>query len=235
MPGHTQGWEPLWAGVDALSEYWRTPAPRVVDWAERLKAAGGRRILDLGCGLGRHTVALVGLGFSVFAADVSPSGLAACAAWLAREGSEASLLRHDMETLPSRDGVFDGLLAYNVVYHTTVTGMRHVLTETRRVLCPGGWLYATIVSREERKIAGYRADVAAGRCLEIEPYTFVYPRNAPTDKHLPHHYCDEVELRALLTAAGFEIAALCLVRVEYAGGDGRVQTGAHYHVQAHRG
>ncbi len=234
MPKQTQGWEVLWAGLDIPTEYWRTPEPKVVAWAERLREAGGRRIFDLGCGLGRHTIALADLGFSVVAADASPTGLATCAAWLAREGLEAGLLRHDMETLPARDGVFDGLVAYNVLYHATVTGMRRALTEISRVLCTGGWLYATITSREDSQIAMYRADVAAGRCVEIEPYTFIYPQNAPSDKYLPHHYCDEVELRHLLTATQFGIDDWRLERVEYVGEDGKVHTGAHYHVQAHR-
>jgi len=79
----TQGWESIWADLDALPGYWRTPERAVVTWAEHLWEAGGRRVLDLGCGIGRHAVALARLGFAVTATDVSPSGLMACAAWLA--------------------------------------------------------------------------------------------------------------------------------------------------------
>jgi SAM-dependent methyltransferase len=79
----TQGWESIWAGLDAMPEYWRTPERAVVTWAEHLWEAGGRRVLDLGCGIGRHAVALARLGFAVTTTDGSPSGLMACAAWLA--------------------------------------------------------------------------------------------------------------------------------------------------------
>lgn len=228
----TQGWESIWAGFDALPGYWRTPERAVVAWAEHLWEAGGCRVLDLGCGIGRHVVALARLGFTVTATDVSPSGLVACAAWLAREGLGATLICHEMETLPFPYRAFDGLVAFNVIYHTSVAGMRQIFAEIYRVLRPGGQLYVTANARDDNRIARYRADVEMGRCREIEPFTYIYLRDAPGDKHLPHHYCDEMELRAFL--ADFVVDDLRLVRVEYADEDGVIQVGAHYHVEARR-
>lgn len=244
--GQPQGWEPIWADLDALPEYWRTPEPSVLAWAESLQRAGGcqacpecehsvrsRRVLDLGCGVGRHAVSLALLGFAVTATDISLSGVKTCAAWLAREGLSATLACHEMGTLPFPDCTFDGLIAYNVIYHATLAGMRRILAEIRRVLRPGGWLYATIVAREDSKVATCQSVVRAGKCREIEPFTFVYPRfgDAPDDKFLPHHYCDETELHALL--ADFVIDDLRLDRREYVD-DGRPQVGVHYHVQVRR-
>jgi len=162
---------------------------------------------------------------AVTATDVSPSGLATCAAWLTREGLRATLVRHEMETLPFPGLIFDGLVAFNVIHHTSVAGMR-------RALRPGGWFYATIAAREESNIACYRADLETGKCQEIEPFTFIYLRDAPGDKHLPHHYCNEAELRALLSS--FIVDDLHFVRKEYADEDGVAQVSAHYHVQARR-
>lgn len=199
---------------------------------KRLGQAGGRHVLDLGCGAGRHTVALARRGFAVTACDVSPAGLATCAAWLARERLDASLVCHEMKTLPFSDHAFDGLIAYHVVYHATLTGMRGILAEVGRVLRPGGWLYLTALARDDSRIAGYIADSKTGKCEEIEPFTFVYLRDAPGDKYLPHHYCDEAELRGLLSAFLFD--DLCLVRQGYTGEDGVARVGVHYHVQARR-
>lgn len=203
-------------------------------WAESLRRVGGRRILDLGCGIGRHTVALTLLGFAVTATDISPSGVKTCAAWLVREGLSATLACHEMGTLPFPNCTFDGLVAYNVIYHATLTGMRRILAEALRVLCPGGRLYATVIACEDSKVATCQAGVKAGKCSEIEPFTFVYPRfdDAPDDKYLPHHYCDEAEVHALL--AGFAIEDLQLDRREYVDDDGELQIGVHYHVQARR-
>lgn len=236
----TQGWESIWADLDELPTFWRTPEPDVLAWAEALWEAGGRRVLDLGCGVGRHTVALARLGFTVTATDVSPSGLATCAAHLAREGLAATLVCHEMETLPFPDRAFDGLIAFNVIHHTSVAGMRRILAGMRRVLRrpepaeghPGGRVYFTAVAREESNIARYRADVETGKCQEIEPFTFIYLRDAFGDKYLPHHYCDEPELRTLL--AGFVVDNIRLVRDEYTCEDGVTYVSMHYHVQARR-
>jgi len=227
-----QGWESIWADLDALSDYWRTPERAVVAWAERLWQAGGRQVLDLGCGTGRHAVALARAGFGVIASDASPSGLATCAAWLARERLSATTVCHDMATLPFPDGFFDGLVSYNVIYHATVAGMRRILAEIRRVLRPDGRLYVTIIARDDSRVSDYRADMATAKCQEIEPFTFIYPRDAPGDRYLPHHYSDEAELGVFL--AGFNVDDLCLLHIEYTDEDGLVQTGAHYHVQARR-
>ncbi len=231
------GWERIWADLDALPAYWSAPEPSVVAWGEELWAAGdrhagGRRVLDLGCGIGRHTVALARLGFSVAAADISPSGLATCAAWLAREGLSAAPLCQEMERFPFADGVFEGMVAYHVIYHTTLDGMGRVLAEARRVLRSGGRLYITALAREDSRVAGHRADVETGRCVELEPFTFIYLRDAPGDKYLPHHYCDEAELRGLL--AGFVVDGLRLDHRRFTDESGALQTGAHYHVQARR-
>jgi tellurite methyltransferase len=231
--GQLQGWEPIWADLDALPEYWRTPEPSVLVWAESLQKASGRQALDLGCGIGRHTAALAHLGFAVTATDVSLSGLKTCAAWLAREDLGAGLACHEMGALSFSDCTFDGLVAYNVVYHATLAGMQDVLGEVRRVLRPGGRLYVTVIARDDSKVAACQADVRVGKCREIEPFTFVYTRfdDAPDDKYLPHHYCDEAELHALL--ADFAIDDLRLDRREYVDGGG-LQIGVHYHVQARR-
>lgn len=36
----TQGWESIWADLDVLPGYWRTPERAVVTWAEHLWEAG---------------------------------------------------------------------------------------------------------------------------------------------------------------------------------------------------
>ena len=201
-------------------------------WVDTLREVGGRRVLDLGCGVGRHTVALARLSFVVTATDVSPSGLATCAAHLAREGLGATLACHEMETFPFPNRAFDGLIAFNVIHHTTAAGMQRILAEMRRVLSPGGRFYASVTAREESNIARYRADVETGKCREIEPFTFIYMHDAFGDKYLPHHYCDEAELHTLLT--GFVVDDLRLVHDEYTGEDGITYVSAHYHVQARR-
>ena len=221
------GWERCW-GQPELSRRWRVPEPAVLEWVRSLDR--GSRVLDLGCGVGRHVLALAQEGLWLVGSDLSPAGLRACAIHLRRDALPVRLVLHDMQRLPFADACFDALLAFHVVYHTTVKGLRATLAEIHRVLRPGGCAYLTFLGRLEERIADFRADVARGICAEVEPFTFVYLRDAPGDKDILHHYVDEAELRALL--APLRIEALVPVHGAWTEANGEPRRSLHYHVQA---
>lgn len=143
------------------------------------------------------------------------------------------ILQNDFRDLPFADGAFDALLAFNVIYHTTLDGLRQTLGQIHRVVRPGGYLLISFVGRHERQMAKRRVDVARGVCVQIEPFTFIYVDEIEDDKYLPHHYVDEMELRDLLTA--FEIDALDLIDTSYVDDEtGTPYFSEHYAVYARR-
>lgn len=105
--------------------------------------AGAARVLDVGCGSGRLTVALARAGATVTGLDTSAERLAEAERRAARAGVELALVRADMEEpLPFPDGAFDAVtsrLALMVARDPVAT-----LRELARVLAPGGRL-ATVV------------------------------------------------------------------------------------------
>jgi len=52
-------------------EWWERPAKEVLDLIRSESPENGREALDLGCGLGRHALALAVAGFHVAATDRS--------------------------------------------------------------------------------------------------------------------------------------------------------------------
>ena len=58
-----------------------------------------KRVLDLGCGAGRHTVYLAQEGFEVYTLDISLEGVEHIAQWLTGEGLQANLQQADMTAL----------------------------------------------------------------------------------------------------------------------------------------
>ena len=208
-PNEREGWELIWRHGSGHPRYGSYAAPdaAVMDWATALPAGGF--VLDLGCGVGRHVVYLGGCGFRMAGIDISPSGIRltqeACAdRRISFEGQVS-----DMTTLPSADGIFDAALSISTVHHHQREGIIGTLEQVRRVLKPGGLLLVDFPCTDTLDYRLLRERVAAGQIAEIEPNTFVDQRpdlDEMDDDFLPHHYCDENDLRDLLRP--FEIIRL---------------------------
>jgi SAM-dependent methyltransferase len=97
-------------------------------------------ILDLGCGTGRDTCALIDAGFTVTAIDGAPE--------MAREAEKRigapvrALLFEDLDYA----NAFDGIWANASLLHVPRAGLTDVLAKVHRALKPGGLLYASFKS-----------------------------------------------------------------------------------------
>ena len=198
-PVERSGWEEIWRMEDRPPRY-RTFAPpndSVVAWAKTVPSAGS--ILDLGCGVGRHVIYLGGLGFQMAGTDISPTGVkvtqdAAASRNLPFVGHVA-----DMTTIPWPDATFDAVLSTSTIHHHLRAGIVQALAEVWRVLKPGGLFLTDFPSTATLSYQELRHLVATGKVREVEPNTFVDERNAEDiDGFLPHHFCDEADLRDLL-------------------------------------
>lgn len=108
------------------------------------------RVLDVGCGGGRHAYACARAGASVVALDTSESELSGVAALLAAmdAGGElppearGSVAAGDARRLPFAAGVFDCVVASEVLEH--LADDASALGELARVLRPGGLLALSV-------------------------------------------------------------------------------------------
>ena len=64
---------------------WKEPFPRFGDVIQTFQERGCRKILDLGCGSGRHLVGFAQAGFRTTGMDISPTGLKLAQNWLAEQ------------------------------------------------------------------------------------------------------------------------------------------------------
>ncbi len=77
---------------------------------EELKLPPGARVLDVGCGPGRHAIALAKTGYAVTGVDVSPRFLEVAAAAARRDGVALSLFEVDARQMPF-DDEFDAVIS----------------------------------------------------------------------------------------------------------------------------
>lgn len=172
-------WDQQWrdAGVRVA---WSRPEAWVAETVPLLRRRGVRRVLDLGCGVGRHALFLAGEGFSCVGLDRSEAGIAHAQAAARAHRLQVDYLVGGLDGLPFPSASIDYVLAWNVVYHGDEPTASAAIAEITRVLRPGGLYQATMLSKRD---AGYGAGV------EISPNTFVQPE-ASDDKTHPHLYCD---------------------------------------------
>lgn len=105
----------------------------------------GKRVLEVGVGLGTDFVRFVRAGAEATGVDLTEAAVAAVRERLALEGMEADLRVADAEELPFGDGEFDLVYSWGVLHHTPNT--RRALAEVRRVLRPGGEARIMLYSR----------------------------------------------------------------------------------------
>jgi len=162
------------------------PCARFDELVEAFNQHGCKKILDLGCGSGRHVVALAQQGFKPLGLDNAPEGLRLTRRWLEHECLSAPLALADVrQPLPFPDEVFDGLLSTRVIHHARLATIIKTAREIARVLKTGGVLFVTVPAGKKSK----------GGAEEIEPRTFV--PLAGFEKGLPHHIFSPEELRAI--------------------------------------
>ena len=120
-----------------------------VDFA-RFPVGPGDRVLDMGCGGGRHAFALYRRGADVVALDMDAAELKDVSAMFgamalegeAPEGATAAALRGTAYGLPFADASFDRIIAAEVLEH--LPDDRRAMAELFRVLKPGGIIAVTV-------------------------------------------------------------------------------------------
>ena len=134
------------------------PSPYAVDYLKRVRRlVPGGKLLDIGCGEGRHSFAAARLGFKVTAIDYEPLALQR-----ARQFAETRRIvgitfqKADVFRLPYPDSHFDVVLDYGCLHHQRKSDWPAYKRGILRVLKPEGYYILSIFSPKFRMFRGSR-------------------------------------------------------------------------------
>lgn len=138
-------WSERAADWDRMAEAAALGADRTADVARlavELDLHHGSSLLDAGCGTGQWSVAFAHLGCTVTAQDLSPAMVDRARDHARDRGVEITFRTGDITKLPDARNSFDAIHARVVLQF--VPNVPAALRELRRVLRPGGRLFASV-------------------------------------------------------------------------------------------
>lgn len=197
---------------------WLEPSIESYYLIDRWQKQRKKDFLDLGCGLGRHTIQFAKAGFNTAGFDLSEESIRRTAEYAKAEKLDIALKVGDMLELPYPDASFDCILCRNVISHTDTAGMRQIVEELKRVLRPEGECYLTLGSKETW---GFKQDWPV-----VDENTKIRIEDGP-ENGIPHFYADYDLIQELFK--DFKIELVYQLEDFYEK-DGKTLNSWHYHL-----
>jgi len=211
-----------WDWKDEKNQIWFNPSEECYFLSARWKKQGYAKLLDLGCGLGRHSIFFSQQGFNVSAFDLSKDGADHLKKWAEKENLKIDIQIADMLSLPYPDDTFDCLFAYHVIFHTDTIGMLKIIREIKRVTKPQGEIYVTLGSKES--LSFRQADYP-----KIDENTILKTDDGP-EKDIPHFYVNLDDIIRIFNDENIELISIRHTDDCYSGGVTRNSN--HYFILA---
>ncbi|HLC48297.1 MAG TPA: methyltransferase domain-containing protein [Candidatus Norongarragalinales archaeon] len=161
----------------------------------QFEAKKGSRILEVGCGNGKHLSSLLDKGFEVHGVDVSPSAIKLAKERVNLSSEGAKLFVGDATALQFNANFFDVVFLFHILGHLSKKEREMAINEAFRVLKKGGKCYF-----REFHVSDYRF----GRGVEVENNTFRKGTNIWV------HYFTEEEVKEGFEKARFHVASIIL-------------------------
>jgi len=154
------------------------------NWQEKRKV---NRILEAGCGNGRHVLFFQEQGYETYGVDISKEAIDLGNEWLKRKGLKPTLQVGNITNLPFDENYFDVIVSFGVLDHIPFLDAKKAIKEIVRVCNTGGYVYLSLRSTESSEF---------GRGKKTDNNTFVLDEGY--EKGIIQHYFDLKEIEELM-------------------------------------
>ncbi|MDF2542404.1 MAG: SAM-dependent methyltransferase [Herbinix sp.] len=211
----SKGWE--WNLAD--QKIWTEPCEESYYYASKWKKENCHSVLDLGCGLGRHSILFAKHGYKVTALDISKEGIEYLKQWQRQENVDILCKIADMKQLPFSNDAFDCIFAYHSISHTDSEGISQIISEISRVLKPEGKIFLTLCSKETWSFT-------EASFKRIDENTVI--KTDGPEINVPHFYVNLEDIEKL-----FHQYSINRIRhIDDCYFNGRKQNNKHYYIEA---
>jgi SAM-dependent methyltransferase len=126
------------------------PSEEIVAFVEAHRSTLARdRVIDVGCGAGRHTIYMARRGLGACGIDQSAVAIEHARRWAEQEALKADFEVGDFSELPYRNESFIGAIAWESLFFGATAAVCRGIQELFRVLKPGALFLLLLKSKED--------------------------------------------------------------------------------------
>jgi len=144
------------------------------------------KILDFGCGTGRHVIYLAKEDFLTYGIDTAKSGMELTGKWLNNENLKANLKKTEGIIMSYPSNFFDAIIDCASLQHNKLIQIKKIISEMYRILKPSGYIFSYCKSKR---------DFLFNRGRKLENNSFYIKNFADTPTII--HFFGEKEIRLL--------------------------------------
>ncbi|MDT9198040.1 class I SAM-dependent methyltransferase [Limnospira fusiformis KN01] len=163
MKNHKQEWEKSYVNRDNFVFYPHEEVIRFVskyirkriglmDFQDIDFASPPPKILDVGCGIGRHVIYCEEMGLDAYGIDLSEEAVRSGRAWLSSRGiqnPEQKIFQGDIRSIPFPDRFFNYALSHGVLDSLHFELAKASVSELHRTLVTGALFYCDLISGDD--------------------------------------------------------------------------------------
>lgn len=206
-----------WNWKEMISPHWLIPAENMYFYVHEWQSK--KRIIDIGAGIGRHSILFAKNGYQVTSFDSSESGLQIITERAKEESLSLQTVCGDMRVMPFRDCEFDAVLAFHSIYHASQDELPKIISELFRIVKTDGEVLVTMLSKDDENFV-----VNSNNRISTN---VVLKRDGKNGPLVPHYYIDYEEIHSLFSK--FTILS-CQKITEYIHG----HVLSHYYIRLRR-